>query len=47
MPPPSGGVRLLRTNLHESDIDARTRDRLADRLFDLIPVGLGEAGAVK
>jgi len=33
--------------LHESDIDAKMRERLADRLFDLIPVGVGEAGAVK
>lgn len=43
----TGGVRVLRTNLHESDIDAKMRERLADRLFDLIPVGVGEAGAVK
>ena len=43
----AGGVRVLRTNLRESDIDAKTRDRLADRLFELIPVGVGEAGVVK
>lgn len=43
----AGGVRVLRTNLHESDINAKTRERLADRLFELIPVGVGEAGVVK
>lgn len=36
---------MLRTNLHESDLDQKTRERLADVLFDLIPVGVGEAGA--
>lgn len=39
------GVRVLRTNLHESELDERTRERLADVLFQLIPVGVGEAGA--
>ena len=41
------GVRVLCTNLHESDLDARQRQRLADKLFELIPVGVGESGAVK
>ncbi|GAB4820986.1 hypothetical protein N2152v2_008032 [Parachlorella kessleri] len=39
------GVRVLRTNLHESDLDQRTRDKLADTLFEVIPVGVGESGA--
>ncbi|PSC69934.1 tRNA-splicing ligase-like protein [Micractinium conductrix] len=41
------GVRVLRTNLREGDLPAAARARLADRLFELIPVGVGEAGAVE
>ena len=43
----TAGVRVLRTNLHESDLDQRTRDKLADTLFEVIPVGVGESGAQK
>lgn len=39
------GVRVLRTNLHESDFTEQKRERLADTLFSLIPVGVGTAGA--
>ena len=38
---------MLRTNLREADIDATTRERLADALMEAIPVGVGEAGAIK
>lgn len=41
------GVRVLRTNLTEADLDLATRDKLADTLFELLPVGVGEGGAVK
>lgn len=47
LPASPAGVRVLRTNLHERDVTPALRERLADRLFDLIPVGVGEAGAVK
>jgi len=39
------GVRLLRTRLRASEVD-RVRDRLADRLFALVPAGVGSSGAV-
>lgn len=47
LPSPLPGVRVLRTNLHERDVGPRQREALADRLFDSIPVGVGQAGAVK
>ena len=39
------GVRLVRTNLHESDI-ADTKETLAQSLFDHIPVGVGSKGVI-
>jgi hypothetical protein len=41
------GVRVLRTNLHVNQVSGKVRQRLAEALADLIPVGVGEAGAVK
>lgn len=41
------GVRLLRTDLSLADLTEKRRERLADVLFDLIPVGVGEGSAVK
>src|SRR5262245_63398111 len=38
------GVRLLRTRLRASEVDG-VRDRLADRLFALVPAGVGSSGA--
>jgi RNA-splicing ligase RtcB len=43
----AAGVRLLRTDLHVSDLSAKRREKLADTLFDLIPVGVGEGAAQK
>jgi tRNA-splicing ligase RtcB len=39
------GVRLVRTNLDAEEI-AGCRDRLADRLFQAVPSGVGSAGAI-
>jgi tRNA-splicing ligase RtcB len=39
------GVRLLRTNLHESDVQP-VREQLAQSLFDHIPVGVGSKGII-
>lgn len=38
------GVRLIRTNLMESDITKECRDRLALELYNDIPVGVGTRG---
>ena len=39
------GVRLLRTNLLESDI-LPVKEQLAQSLFDHIPVGVGSKGVI-
>ncbi|CAD6189895.1 unnamed protein product [Caenorhabditis auriculariae] len=39
------GVRLLRTNLFESDV-APVKEQLVQSLFDHIPVGVGSRGAI-
>lgn len=39
------GVRLLRTNLTEKDV-APVKERLAQLLFDHIPVGVGSKGMI-
>ena len=39
------GVRLLRTNLDEADVDPIKED-LAQALFDHIPVGVGSKGVI-
>lgn len=41
------GVRLLRTSLHVDEVRGSVRERLASIMAELIPVGVGEAGAVK
>lgn len=40
------GVRLLRTNLSERDIDSGLKERLAQSVFDHIPVGVGSQGII-
>jgi tRNA-splicing ligase RtcB len=40
------GVRLMRTNLHASDLDAQTIQRLIDEMFVNIPSGLGSKAKV-
>jgi tRNA-splicing ligase RtcB len=40
------GVRLLRTNLFESDITPEIREQLAQSLFNHIPVGVGTRGVL-
>lgn len=39
------GVRLLRTNLHERDVQP-VKEQLAQSLFDHIPVGVGSKGVI-
>jgi len=39
------GVRLIRTNLHESDVRP-VQERLTQSLFDHIPVGVGSKGVI-
>ena len=39
------GVRLLRTNLKAEDVEA-VKDKLADLLFKVVPVGVGEGSCV-
>ncbi|XP_045785165.1 RNA-splicing ligase RtcB homolog [Maniola jurtina] len=39
------GVRLLRTNLHEKDVQP-IKEQLAQSLFDHIPVGVGSKGII-
>lgn len=40
------GVRLLRTNLMESDVSGDKREDLCQALFDHIPVGVGQDGVI-
>jgi len=40
------GVRLMRTNLHVSDLDAKTIKQLVDEMFVNIPSGLGSKAKV-
>jgi tRNA-splicing ligase RtcB (3'-phosphate/5'-hydroxy nucleic acid ligase) len=40
------GVRLIRTNLTESDVEGPTREALCQALFDHIPVGVGQNGVI-
>jgi tRNA-splicing ligase RtcB len=40
------GVRLIRSNLMECDIQGETREALCQALFDHIPVGVGQAGVI-
>lgn len=39
------GVRLIRTNLHESDVRP-VQEKLTQSLFDHIPVGVGSKGVI-
>jgi RNA-splicing ligase RtcB len=39
------GVRVVRTNLHERDV-TDIKERLAQSLFDHIPVGVGSQGII-
>ncbi|KAL0220997.1 hypothetical protein RCL1_000851 [Eukaryota sp. TZLM3-RCL] len=39
------GVRLIRTNLKKSDVEP-LKERLADTIFETVPVGVGSSGAV-
>lgn len=41
------GVRVVRTNLNIRQVQGDVREKLASALFEAIPVGVGEAGAVK
>lgn len=40
------GVRLIKTNLEEGDVDDETREKLCQSLFDHIPVGVGQDGVI-
>ena len=40
------GVRLIRTNLTEKDV-APLKEKIAEGLFNAIPVGVGSGGSVK
>ena len=40
------GVRLIRSNLTESDVTGEVRERLCQSLFDHIPVGVGQSGVI-
>ena len=40
------GVRLIRTNLTEKDVDEKVREELAEALFCNIPVGVGVDGEI-
>jgi hypothetical protein len=40
------GVRLIRTNLTEEDVDEKVREELAEALFRNIPVGVGVDGGI-
>jgi tRNA-splicing ligase RtcB len=39
------GVRLLRTNLHEKDVQP-VKEKLTQSIFDHIPVGVGSKGII-
>lgn len=41
------GVRLIRTNLTEADISGDTKEKLAEEMFQKIPVGVGRKGEIK
>ncbi|KAL7522149.1 hypothetical protein ACHAWX_006842 [Stephanocyclus meneghinianus] len=40
------GVRLIRTNLTEKDVDEKVREQLAEAMFRNIPVGVGVDGGI-
>lgn len=40
------GVRLIRTNLTEKDVNGSVREELADAMFRNIPVGVGVGGVI-
>ena len=40
------GVRLIRTNLTEKDIDEKVREELAEALYRNIPCGVGSGGGI-
>lgn len=40
------GVRLLRTNLMEDDVKGEVREKIAQVMFDHIPVGVGTSGVI-
>eukprot|EP00804_Cyclotella_cryptica_P019794 CCRYP_009688-RB/>CCRYP_009688-RB protein AED:0.00 eAED:0.00 QI:532/1/1/1/1/1/2/1002/695 len=40
------GVRLIRTNLTEKDVDEKVREELAEAMFRNIPVGVGVDGGI-
>eukprot|EP00970_Alexandrium_tamarense_P004027 scaffold693_cov200-Alexandrium_tamarense.AAC.29 len=40
------GVRLIRTNLTEKDVEGSVREELAEALFRNIPVGVGVSGGI-
>lgn len=40
------GVRLIRTNLMEEDVQGDVREKLCQCLFDHIPVGVGQKGVI-
>ncbi len=41
------GVRLIRTNLTEADISGDMKEKLAEEMFQKIPVGVGRKGEIK
>ena len=41
------GVRLIRTNLTEADIGGDVKEKLAEEMFQKIPVGVGRKGEIK
>ncbi|KAL7458693.1 hypothetical protein ACHAWC_010310 [Mediolabrus comicus] len=41
------GVRLIRTNLTEADVNGDVKEKLAEEMFKMIPVGVGRKGDIK
>jgi tRNA-splicing ligase RtcB len=41
------GVRLVKTNLHISQLDEKTLEKLADKLYEYVPSGVGVGGFFK
>ena len=41
------GVRLIRTNLTEADLGGDVKEKLAEAMFQTIPVGVGRKGEIK
>ncbi|MEO0138736.1 MAG: RtcB family protein [candidate division WOR-3 bacterium] len=41
------GVRLIKTNLHISQLDEKTLEKLADKLYEYVPSGVGVGGPFK